>query len=116
MQTTSLLLVDFLGRFAEGQDSLEAFHDRLTLGLQSITDGASDDDIDLLSEVLAGLYEVKDGVLGEDEYRSAVRELVNAELFPRMITVGNHLANSCLDPLRDTSSTADNLVVVLLAA
>ncbi len=56
--------------------SLDDWYNQLLLRFQTLTENASDDDLELVSEVLAGLYEVKDGVLDEATYRQSLSELL----------------------------------------
>ncbi len=56
--------------------ALEAMHDLLSLGLQEFLEGASDEDLEILSEIHSALFEVEDGVLPETEFRRALHELI----------------------------------------
>jgi hypothetical protein len=51
-------------------------HDQLSLNLQEFFDNASEEGVELLSEVHAAMYEVEDGVLPEEEYRRALHTLI----------------------------------------
>jgi hypothetical protein len=68
-------LMALLAQYAKGELCLEDMHDRLSLSLQGFFDGASEEDIELLSEIHSALYEVEDGVLEEEAFRRAVWEL-----------------------------------------
>ena len=45
------------------------FHDILTLRLQIISDRSTEEGIELLLEIYAGIYEVEDGVMAEETFR-----------------------------------------------
>lgn len=61
--------------YASRELILEALHDELSLGLQGFLENASEEDIELLSEVHSAIYEIEDGLLDEEEFRQAVKEL-----------------------------------------
>jgi hypothetical protein len=55
--------------------SPEALHDELSLGLQDFLENASEEDIELLSEIHSAIYEIEDGLLNEEEFRQAIKNL-----------------------------------------
>jgi hypothetical protein len=69
MISSILSLLEMLDHYASRELNLEALHDQLSLGLQEYFDNASDEDIEIFSEVLSAIYEVEDGVLDEEEFR-----------------------------------------------
>ena len=74
-------LFEMLDRYARQELSLESLHDQLSLGLQAYFDSASEEDVEILSEVLSAIYEVEDGMLEEEEFRRG----------PPIIMVGHSL-------------------------
>lgn len=69
-------LLKLLDRYVRGEMALEAMHDQLSLSLQEFFDNASEEGVELLSEIHSALYEVEDGVLPEEEFRSALHKLI----------------------------------------
>lgn len=106
-------LFEILDHYVQGQVSLGFVHDRLSLNLQDLTKNASEDELERLSEILAGLYEVEDGVLDEETYRLLLWELIAAESISHTITVGDPLLNTySYQPLGTSSSATDTLVLI----
>ena len=104
-----------LGRYAKGEINLEAMHDQLSLGLHKFFESASEEDTEILSEIHSALYEVEDGVLDEESFRSAVAELVEAQLYPSTITVGHPPPTSYPPYLVGTSTSSGNVLVEMYA-
>lgn len=72
-------LLKVLDSYAQGEMALPAMHDQLSLSLQELFDNASEDDVEMLSEVMAAMYEVEDGVLPETEFQRALREMIREQ-------------------------------------
>jgi hypothetical protein len=72
-------LLKLLDRYAQGEMTLEAMHDQLSLSLQELFDNASEDDVEMLSKVMAAMYEVEDGVMSEAEFRCGLREMIQEQ-------------------------------------
>lgn len=69
-------LLHLLKQYVSGRVGLDGFSDSLSSRLQIITENAPEDDLELLCDVLAGLYEVKDGMLDEIAYRQSLADLL----------------------------------------
>ena len=65
-----------LAAYAGREVSFNQFHDELSQGLQFVFENSSEDGLDLLSEVLACIYEVEDGVMPEPTFRQAIQEFL----------------------------------------
>ena len=65
-----------LAAYARQELSFTQFHDELSQGLQFVFENSSEDGLDLLSEVLACIYEVEDGVMPEQTFRQAIQEFL----------------------------------------
>jgi hypothetical protein len=65
----------FLNCYASRELSLKALHDELSLGLQVFLENASEEDVGFLSEIHSAIYEIEDGLLDEEEFRRAVKDL-----------------------------------------
>lgn len=97
-----------------GECDLRSVHDQLSLNLQTLTEHASDDDFYVLSEILAGLYEVQDGILEEETYKEALRELLSVGIQPRTITVGDDFTDTYQQsPLSGTSTNAEDTALAM---
>jgi hypothetical protein len=73
-------LLNLLEQYVQGAMPLEAMHDQLSLSLQELFDNASEDDVEMLSEIMAAMYEVEDGVLPEVEFRRALHKLIQDQM------------------------------------
>ena len=109
-------LVQLLARYVSHQLGLATFHDELSLSLQSFLDNASEEDVELLSEIHSALYQVEDGALSEDEFRQALKKLIESHLSSSVITVGQPPSPSytCF-PTVATSSSTDSEVYLYAA-
>ena len=65
-----------LAAYAGREISFNEFHDDLSQGLQFVFENSSGDGLDFLSEVLAGIYEVQDGVTNEETFRQAIQKFL----------------------------------------
>ncbi len=107
-------LISSLEPYVEGHVDLETWYNQALLSFQSLTEHASDDDLDVLSEILAGLYEVQDGVLDEEIYREALRELLLVGVRPQTITVGDDFTDTYQQsPLSGTSTNAEDTALAM---
>ncbi len=88
MISTIYELLKLLEQYCNAAISLQAMHDELSLSLQSVTEKASEEDMELVSETLSAIYEVEDSVLDEESFRRAVEELVEKRYRLSTIDVG----------------------------
>lgn len=65
-----------LAAYAGREVSFNEFDDELSRGLQFVFENSDADGLDFLSEVLAGIYEVQDGVMAEAVFRQAIQEFL----------------------------------------
>ena len=72
-------LVLLLKAFSLDEIGLAGVRDEMYLMLQDFASRANDSEMQLLSEVLACIYEVEDGVMDEDLFRQAVRSFLARE-------------------------------------
>ena len=68
--------LSLLDQYIQEQVNLDDYYNQLLMRLQTLTQNVSEDELELISDVLAGLYEVKDGVLDEATYRQSLREVL----------------------------------------
>ena len=106
-----------LDRYVRQDLTLEALQDQFSLGLQEYFDQASEEDIELLSEIHSAIYEVEDSLLDEEELRRAVKELIAGQLHSPTITVGNLPRHTNYHhSYVGTSSSSGDLRAILRAA
>ena len=65
-----------LAAYAGREVSFNEFDDELSRGLQFVFENSDEDGLDFLSEILAGIYEVQDGVMAEAVFRQAIQEFL----------------------------------------
>ena len=65
-----------LAAYAGREVSFTEFDAELSRGLQFVFENSTEDGLDFLSEVLAGIYEVQDGVMPEADFRQAIQEFL----------------------------------------
>ena len=63
---------EYLDAYLRGEATLGEVGDRLLSLFPSYYDEAFEEDYDLICEVLAGVYEVRDGVMAEESFRRAI--------------------------------------------
>ena len=98
-------LIQAFKHYLKGRIDLSTLHDQVSLGLQAFTNQASEEELELITEVLSGIYEVRDGVLDESDFSESVRELVSRE-DRALITTGSPLTAQVHNPSICTSNTA----------
>lgn len=69
-------LATLLDPYLKSEVSLLEMRDQLYLNLQAFFSESTEDDMEMLSEVLACIYEVEDGVMPEDTFRQAVTQFI----------------------------------------
>ena len=62
-----------LAAYARREVSFNEFDDELSQGLQFVFENSDADGLDFLSEILAGIYEVQDGVMAEAVFRQILQ-------------------------------------------
>ena len=65
-----------LAAYAGREVSFTEFDAELSRGLQFVFENSTEEGLDFLSEVLAGIYEVQDGVMLEVDFRQAIQEFL----------------------------------------
>lgn len=66
--------------YALGELSLAEMRDQIYLCLQPFAATASEEDMELLSEVLACVFEVEDGIMPEETFRQALTQFIKEHL------------------------------------
>ena len=65
-----------LAAYAGREIGFNEFDAKLARGLQFVFENSTEDGLDFLSEVLAGIYEVQDGVRPEAAFHQAIQEFL----------------------------------------
>ena len=71
-----------LAAYAGREVSFTEFDAELSRGLQFVFENSTEEGLDFLSEVLAGIYEVQDGVMLEADFRQAIQEFLDKNPLP----------------------------------
>lgn len=71
-------LAKLLDLYLNGEVPLKEMRDKLYLQMQVLFGESSQDDKELLSELLACIYEIEDGVMAEDTFRLAVTQFIRS--------------------------------------
>ena len=71
-------LAKLLDPYLKGEVPLQEMRDRFYLHLQVMFGESSQDDKEMLSELLACIYEVEDGVMAEETFRQAVTQFIRS--------------------------------------
>lgn len=69
-------LAEPLAAYAGREVSFTQFHDTISRRAQLISDQSTEEDIELLLEIYACIYEVQDGVMTEATFRQILREFL----------------------------------------
>ena len=69
-------LASFLAPYLNGEVPLQEMRDGLYLHFQAFLGKATEDDKEMLSELLACIYEVEDGVMAEETFRKAITQFI----------------------------------------
>lgn len=65
-----------LAAYADREIGFNEFEAELSRGLQFVFENSAEDGLDFLSEILAGIYEVQDGVRAEAAFHQAIQEFL----------------------------------------
>ena len=71
-------LAKLLNPYLKGEVPLQEMRDKLYLQMQILFGESSQDDKEMLSELLACIYEVEDGVMAEEKFRQAVTQFIRS--------------------------------------
>lgn len=73
-------LAEPLAAYARREISFNDFHDTISRRAQIISDQSTEEGIELLMEIYAGIYEVQDGVMPEETFRQAVQKFLTQQV------------------------------------
>ena len=76
-----------LAAYAGREVSFNEFDDELSRGLQFVFENSDEDGLDFLSEILAGIYEVQDGVMPEKTFRQILQGFLDKNPVPAVPVV-----------------------------
>ena len=76
-----------LTAYAGWEVSFNEFDDELSRGLQFVFENSDADGLDFLSEILAGIYEVQDGVMPEKTFRQILQGFLDKNPVPAVPVV-----------------------------
>lgn len=69
-------LAEPLAAYTRREISFNEFHDTISRRAQIISDQSTEEGIELLMEIYAGIYEVQDGVMNEETFRQAIQKFL----------------------------------------
>ena len=72
-------LAKLLDPYLKGEVPLQEMRDKLYLQMQVLFGESSQDDKEMLSELLACIYEVEDEVMAEETFRQAVTQFIKSQ-------------------------------------
>ena len=81
-------LPDLLEPYLRRESALLEMRNQLYLNLPTIFPKSGEPERELLSEILAGIYEVEDGVMPEETFRHAIQEFLAQNPVPTVPAAG----------------------------